>query len=261
MPNVATFAISGLLALTFFLPVVQGSERHYQDAMMLQSAEYDWCNHDCTPFDRPNYFFCVQVGDKILIGSRKADWAWMPDSIEMLEQSKQVSLAYDDRSIWVKNGDRETHLSRDYSEDVFTKPECTAEVHKNWLKDFESIKRPNTVPPEAVLVPKGRRPPIPLFSQTAPHFWVTCKLDSVKPWDVCDVWDEAGKVLYQLECVNIADHLAVLPKDLVIDPLTTKVYYEIHLKNGILLKDWAKARINNMPTPDSPPPKALTPQN
>jgi len=257
MPKKVASAITGLLALALVLPV-RGSERRYQDATMLQSAEYDWCNHDCAPFDRPNYFFCVQVGDTILIGSRKADWAWMPDSIRMLERSSQISLAYDDRSIWVRNGSRETHLSRDYSEDVFAKPECTAEIHRNWLKELESISRPMTVPPEAVLVPQGRRPPMTLFRKTGPYFWVTCNLDPVKPWDVCDAWDEAGKVLHKLECVNGADHVAVLPKDLVIDPLTTKVYYEIHLQNGILLKDWAKARINDVPTPDSPIPKPPT---
>jgi hypothetical protein len=56
-------------------------------------------------------------------------------------------------------------------------------------------------------------------------------------WDVCDTWDEKGIKLTKFECVNAEDHIAVVPKDLVINPLTTKVYSEIHLRNGVVLKD------------------------
>ena len=185
MSKLAVFTIIGLLALTFVLPL-QGEQRHYQDAVILQSAEYDWCNHDCAPSRQAErYFFCRPNGQtKIYLQwrSRKRTGvpaAWMPDSIQMFERTGSytqyagtTSLAYDDRSIWVKNGGSETHLSRDYSEDVFTKPECTAEIHKNWLKEFESIRRPTTERRRLFWCQRADRPPIPtLRTQTGLAFF------------------------------------------------------------------------------------------
>jgi hypothetical protein len=81
-----------------------------------------------------------------------------------------------------------------------------------------------------------------------------CSSDLQFLWDQCDTWDEKGRPFTHLEGVNSSTHRAVLQKDLIIDPLTTKAYYEIHLQSGIILTDWARARINNKPTPDSRPP-------
>ncbi len=166
---------------------------------------------------------------------------------------KQVSVRYNSRSIWIIRTDgKGMHLSKDYSQDTFGNAECTAEVHRHWMKELEPIKRPDTVPPEAVLIPHhpSRRP--------APYFWIICRFDPQSLWDVCDTWDEKGRPFTRLEGVNSLTHQAVLQKDLIVDPLTTKAYYEIHLQNGIVLRDWAKARINNKPTRDSrlplPPP-------
>jgi hypothetical protein len=53
--------------------------------------------------------------------------------------------------------------------------------------------------------------------------------------------------------VNVANHSAVPDKDLVIDPLATRNDFEIHLKDGTILRDWAKGRINNVPASDSVP--------
>ena len=261
--NRRRFALFAAFFLSFaFVGPLRGADRHYHDAAVLQFAEYNWCNHDCAPFDRSTYFFCFQVTNEIVIGSRKADWTWMPDSIGMLEKSKQVSLRYDGKSIWVIRSDgRETHLSRDYSEDVFSSPQCTAAVHSQWLQQLKSVSRPNGVPQDAVLVPKGPPPPIPLIYQTGPYFWVDCKLNAEREWDVCRSWDEKGAPLAQLECVDSVTRTAVLDRDLVVDPLTTKVYYEIHLRNGTVLKDWAKGRVNNTPTPGSSPPKHLPSPN
>lgn len=250
-----------LLAFAFAHPL-QGAERHYQEAAILQSAEYNWCNHDCVPFDRSTYFFCFQAPNEILIGSRKADWTWMPDSVGMLEKSKQVSLRYDEKSIWVIRADgKETHLNRDYSEDLFSNPQCTAVVHSHWLQQLASIVRPAGVPQDAVVVPKGPRPAIPLIYQRGPFFWVACKLNVEKEWDVCTSWDEKGAPLARVECIDSVTRTAVFDRDLAVDPLTTKVYYEIHLRNGVILKDWAKGRVNNTPTPNSQPLKHLPPTN
>jgi hypothetical protein len=140
------------------------------------------------------------------------------------------------------------HLGRDYSQDVFADPECSAEIHRRWLQELAPIKRPDAVPPEAILVPhrQSRRP--------SPYFWITCRFEAQSLWDACDTWDEKGHPFTKLEGVDSSTHRAVLQKDLIVDPLTTKEYYEIHLQNGIVLTDWAKARINNKPTPDSRPP-------
>lgn len=78
---------------------------------------------------------------------------------------------------------------------------------------------------------------------------------------MCRSWDEKGAPLAQLECIDSVTRTAVFDRDLLVDPLTTKVYYEIHLRNGIILKDWAKVAKNNNPTPGSPPPKHLPPTN
>lgn len=229
------------------LSSAKGGERKYVQGLMLDAATYDRCHNDCLPFDRPTFFFCVQADSQILIGSRNADWKWQYDSSQMLlKRGKPVSVRHDDESIWIVRTDgKEMHLGRDYSQDIFTDPECSAEIHRSWLKELEPIIRPHSVPPEAVLIPHrpSRRP--------SPYFWIACRFDSLSLWDVCDTWDEKGLPFTRLEGVDSSMHRAVLQKDLVVDPLTTKEHYEIHLRNGVVLTDWAKARINNKPTPDS----------
>jgi hypothetical protein len=49
------------------------------------------------------------------------------------------------------------------------------------------------------------------------------------------MWDEKGIKYKELKCVDSSGK-PVLPADLVVDPLTTQVDYEIHLKNGAILK-------------------------
>jgi len=233
------------------LSTASGGERKYVEGLMLDGDTYDWCHYDCLPFDRPTFFFCVQADNQILIGSHKADWKWQYDSSQMLGQrGKQVSVRYDDRSIWIVRTDgKDMHLDRDYSQDIFTDPECTAEIHLRWLKALEPINRPAAIPPEAVLVP--HRP----LRRPAPYFWITCRFESPALWDVCDTWDEKGRPFAQLEVVDSSPHRAVPQRDLIVDPLTTRMYDEIHLKNGDVLRDWAKARINGKATPDNPLPQ------
>lgn len=232
--SVARLSVLATIVFILACSSILAREHKYQDAVMIDAAEYDWCHHDCAPFDRPTFFFCFQVSDQVLVGSRKADWAWMYDSSQMLSfRGKQVSIRFDDDSIWIIRTDtKDMHLRRDYSQDVFERPECTAEVHRHWLREFEKIKRPGAVPPEAVLIPQGARP---FFKSEGPHFWVSCSFDSQANWDLCERWDEKGIKYKELKCVN-SSNKPVVPADLVVDPLTTKVDYEIHLKNGTVLK-------------------------
>jgi hypothetical protein len=234
---------------------MQGAEPKHQDGVMLQAAEYDWCHYDCFMFDRPTYFYCVKVADKVLVGSRKADWAWMYDTSQLMQfQGKTVALRNDKASIWIVRPDgKETHLAQDYSEDVFSNPACVSEVHRHWLRQLEHSKRPDGVPAAAVLVPKGSGK---VFSTVGPHFWVTCNYDPDANFDRCTWWDQKGVQSPGYEFVDSSNHTPVAQADLVIDPLTTEVYYEIHLRNGVVLKDWAKSRINNQPSADSVRPTA-----
>jgi hypothetical protein len=248
-----------MLKLFFALPVLigfldaQDVDHELTPSLMIQATDYDWCHYDCAPFDRPTLFFCFNVDGHILIGSRKADWAWMYDSRQMFRfAGKPVALRHNDRSIWVVRTDqKEMQLEQNYSEDVFSDPSCTAEIHRHWLRDMNGIKRPSSVPPEAVLIPKG---PHSLFRTEGPHFWIACVFDSRASWNLCTMWDEKGINYRTLECVDGETRRPVLDSDLVIDPLLTRTDYEVHLKNGIVLKDWARARINNEPTATSAPP-------
>ena len=53
---------------------------------------------------------------------------------------------------------------------------------------------------------------------------------------MCVLWDEKGSEYKALKCVNPSNGPAT-PQDLIaIDPLTTTVDYEIHLKNGMVLR-------------------------
>ena len=124
-------------------------------------------------------------------------------------------------------------LNQDYSRDVFRRPECVAEVHRHWLQQVAQVKRPDTVPSEAVLVPTGPRS---FFKSVGPHFWVSCAFNTKTNQDACTTWDEAGVKYRELECVNSANRQPIDQPNLVIDPLTTQTDYQIHLTNGAILE-------------------------
>jgi hypothetical protein len=189
----------------------------------------------------------VQVGGRVLVGSKGADLVWMYDSSNMFAfAGKAISVRFDARSLWLLRPDKkEIHLTQDYSNDVFGDQACSDEVRRRWIKRFENAPRPPTAPPEAVLIPLDPRS----------YFWINCHFDSNNNWDSCAEWDRTGeKYKHDLELVNAADHAAVLDSSLVIDPLVTRTTYEIHLKNGAVLKDWAKSRVNDVPSSNSIPP-------
>lgn len=217
-----------------------------EQGILLDTSEYDWCHYDCFPFDRPTLFFCVQVNNRILIGSRGADWRWMYDSSQMFKfRGKPVSLRYDDGSIWIVRTDgKDMHLRQDYSKDVFRNSACSAEIHRHWLQHLPKEPRPNDVPSQAILVPRSEKS----------YFYVDCTFDSKSNWDLCSLWDEKGRMYGQQECVDGESHRGVVQSELTIDPLTTTSDYQFHLKNGVVLADWAKGRINNKPISGSIPP-------
>jgi hypothetical protein len=212
------------------------AQNKHQAGVMLQALEYDSCHYDCQPFDRPEYFFCIQVGNEVLIARRKADWVWMYDTSKLLSFSgKEVSLRWDDQSIWlVRTDSKEIRLHRDYSEDLFDRNECTAEIHKHWLHNFDSVRRPDSVPGEAVLIPRVGGTFFGGLDKL--HFWIRCSYDEGANLDVCETWDPKGKKSREIRYLDSAGQ-PVLAGDLIVDPMTTRIESEIHLKNGRVLKE------------------------
>ncbi|HVA18174.1 MAG TPA: hypothetical protein VMV59_10740 [Candidatus Dormibacteraeota bacterium] len=239
-----------ILAIASSCAHASGHKR--EQGILLDTSEYDWCHYDCQPFDSPTLYFCVQIDNRVLVGSGGTGLRWAYDNTKMLAfRGKPISIRYNDHSIWIVRTDgKEMHLKQNYSRDVFRNAACTAEVHVHWLNHFKNITRPNAVPSQAVLIPKGKHS----------YFWANCVFDSRSKWDGCSVWDSKGIKYADRECVDRQNHRAVLQSDLLIDPLTTTSDYEFHLKNGVVLADWAKGRINNKPISGSIPPLPPLPQ-
>lgn len=235
-----------MAALAVVSSSASSSHRKYQDAKLVEGEIYSWCHFDCAPFDNPELFFCLQVDNRTLIASGGTGWRWAYDNTKMLGfQGKTVSVRYNDRSIWIVRTDgKEMHLKQNYSLNVFRNAACTAEIHVHWLNHLKNTTRPNGVPSQAILVPQSEKS----------YFYVDCTFDSKSNWDLCSLWDEKGHMYGQQECVNRESHRGVVQSALTIDPLTTTSDYEFHLKNGVVLADWAKGRINNKPIPGSIPP-------
>ena len=198
---------------------------------MLGTASYDPCHGDCAPFDRQVNLFCVKVGERILIGSRKADWRWRYDATKMFEfVGKQVSLRYDDHSIWlVRTDGKDLFLDRRVSYDRFADPRCSAATRSQWLSLIGSPPRPASVPTDAVIVPQGDQD----------FRWMKCTYDSLADADRCVIWSSGGfeeDRLHPGEWGDKTDGKAVPPDRLLIDPLSTLDHFEIHLKDGTILK-------------------------
>lgn len=222
------------------------SQHKYQQGTLIEGAIYDWCHYDCQPFDSPTLYFCVQVDNRVLVGSGGTGWRWAYDNTKMLAfKGKPISVRYSDHSIWIVRTDgKEMHLKQNYSRNVFRNAACAAEIHVHWLNHLKNTTRPNGVPSQAILVPQSDKS----------YFYVDCTFDSKSNWDLCSLWDEKGRMYGQQECVSRETHRGVVQSALTIDPLTTTSDYEFHLKNGVVLADWAKGRINNKPIPGSIPP-------
>jgi hypothetical protein len=224
------------------------SEREYQNAVLLQGAAYSSCHYDCAPFDRPTLYFCIQFGSEILVGSRGADPIWAYDSSRMFALAgKSVSMRHNGDDLWLRRPDgKDMHLKKDYSNDVFSDAACSAAVRKRWVQKFAAVAPPQGVPQSAALVPLTERS----------YFWVQCHLDPQKGWDSCKEWGSKGDPDTQRELVDPATQAGVGDGALDIDPIATEDKAALHLKNGIVLRDWAKGRINGVPAPGSVPPTA-----
>jgi hypothetical protein len=232
MRTVAALALP-FVVIILAAPLTHAQVRRYRSGLLIDTGEYDWCHYDCAPFDRPILFFCLQVDDQILVGRRHADWIWAYDSSKMFAyKGKPVQVRFNQKSIWmIRTDGKDMRLGRGDLLDVFSNPKCTAEVHRSWLSKIGHVTRPQTVPSSAVLIPEG---PTSILKSQGPHFWARCSFDVGSNSDICKLWDDKGFGY------KTAKYVAPLGKALpdpalVIDPLTTKFDYEIHLKDGFVL--------------------------
>jgi hypothetical protein len=240
-------AIQCIVMFAALCAPAKDSPPDHKQGVLVEGREYDPCHGDCFPLDRPTLYFCLQVDDRIVVGSRGADPAWLYDSSKMFALVGQaIAVRLDSHSLWITRPDKkEIHLRQDYSNDVFASQICSNEVRRHWLERFAHTPRPASVPKDAVLVPLSNRS----------YFWVRCEFDRQKNWDSCAEWNDKGeRHPRDRELVNVATHSAVLDQNLIIDPLSTRNDFEIHLSNGVVLKDWAKGRINDVPATNSLPP-------
>jgi hypothetical protein len=105
------------------------------------------------------------------------------------------------------------------------------------LENLSGVRRPTSVPANAVLIPEGGR----LFWHY--YSWVHCSFDPTENDDICTYWDKTGRKDYEDHVVSDRDRSPVPESDLQIDPYTTR-HNEVRLQNGILLVSDGRARIN-----------------
>jgi len=236
--------------LLFFSSVLLGTlPADYQTGLLLEATTYDWCHADCGPFTTESALICVQVEGKTLIGERNLDHDWR-DYYPQLQatQGKSIPVRYDNRSVWLRLADaKQVHFSQRYDLDQVKTPACTAEIHRHMLRSLGDVKRPATVPADAILIPEGVR----FFWHY--YSWVRCSFDGAEHDNICTYWDKAGHKDYESHVVSEKDHRPVSQNDLQVDAYTTR-HNEVRLKNGIALVSDGRARVNGKLVTQQPKP-------
>lgn len=235
--TILAFCILSALSLS---PLVLGTSADgYQIGTLLEVVNYDWCHHDCAPFNTESALICVQVAGSTLIGDRKIGNDWKEFYPQLSNgQGKPITVRFDSKSIWVKSaGRKEFRFTQRYDEDLMHTPTCRAEIHRHMLKSLGGVARPPSVPSDAVLIPEGGR----FFW----HFysWVSCSFDAPENDNICTYWDKAGRKDCESHVVSERDRRPVPQEQLRIDPFTTR-HNEVRLTNGIALVPDGRARIN-----------------
>jgi hypothetical protein len=228
------------MAILFSVTFLHGDSPDGSRAgVLLESTSFDWCHADCGPFNTESIFVCIQVDGKTLIGSRKdsndlREYYYHPSN----KPGMPVRVRYDDRSIWLGTSENKLfHFEQGYEQDLFYTPTCIAEIHQRMFKSLGDVRKPASVPTEAVLIPEGGR----FFW----HFysWVRCSFDANENDNICTYWDKAGHKDYESHVVSEVDRKPVPETELQVDPYTTR-RNEVRLKNGIRLVSDGRARIN-----------------
>jgi len=220
-----------------------------QTGTLVEIMNYDRCNGDCSPFTTAVTLICVQVDGKTLIGERKlhSDWREYYSKLSTM-QGTSIPIRYDNGSIWLVTAQgKQIQFDQKYDQDVMKMPSCTAEIHRHSLKSLGDVKRPASVPDDAILIPQGGG----FFGHY--YTWVRCAVDPPENDDVCTYWDKNGRKDHDDHVVSSKDSRAVPATDLHIDPYTSR-QNEVHLNNGTALVSDGRARINGKLVTDQPKP-------
>ena len=206
------------------------SPDEYKAGLLLESTTYDWCHHDCAPFTTESALICVQVEGKTLVGERNLDHDWRDYSSQLNDaQGKTIRVRYDNRSLWLMLAQaKQVQFNQRYELDQMKAPACTAEIHRHMLQSLSDVKKPTTVPADAILIPEGGR----FFWRY--YSWVRCSVDEAEQDNICTYWDRTGRKDYESHLVGEKDHRPVRQDDLQVDAYTTR-RNEVRLRNGIAL--------------------------
>jgi hypothetical protein len=240
------FALNGQSALG------QTQPKGFQQGLILGVTYGDDCYDNAGVFNCYASTFCVQVDDIAVVGYRLAFplW-WGPEDLTRFNKQKVWVRFTDDSVTIIPEDGKKRQFRRQMQEGTDKRfagsSDCVEGLHRTWLTKIGMPSRPSGLPADAVLVP----------TSGSSYDWESCRFDPKHNWDLCTVWYWKATRPYEYESVNSIDHRAVRQEDLQIDPLTS-LPYEIRLKNGILLHDWAKGRVitgaQNTPDPTSIPP-------
>jgi len=136
-------AVAFVALIAFAAPVSFGkkADRKTASATVLDRNSYICSN--CF-FGTSDYYYCFDVGDKILIGYQKVpSLGWKEHETNLLTRvhkgyepwspaSDKVDISYDDKSIYVTGADgKEARLHQNYQTDIFLhSAQCRAAIHK-----------------------------------------------------------------------------------------------------------------------------------
>jgi hypothetical protein len=227
------------IALFFSSSLLRALPDDSHAGLLLETATYDWCHGDCGPFTTESALVCVQVEGKTLVGERNLDHDWREYYSQLdATQGKPIRIRYDNRSVWLMLvGAKEVHFNQRYDLDQMKTPACTAEIHRHMLQSLGDVKRPTSVPADAVLIPEGGR----FFWHY--YSWVRCSVDEAEQDNICTYWDKTGRKDYESHEVSEKDHRSVNQDELQVDAYTTR-RNEVRLKNGTALVSDGRARVN-----------------
>jgi hypothetical protein len=245
-----TYLVLFMLLSLFPTSLLSSSSAHDpQTGTLVEIMNYDPCNGDCSPFTTASTLICVQVDGKTLIGERKLHSDWREYYFELSKrQGTAIPIRYDDGSIWLVTAPgKQIRFNEKYDQDVMRAPACTAEIHRHWLKSLGDVKRPASVPDDAILIPQGGDFSVHYYT------WVRCTVDQAENDDVCTYWDKNGRKDHDDYVVGNKDRRAVPAADLNIDPYTSR-QNEVHLNDGTALVSDGRARINGKLVTDQPKP-------
>jgi len=237
------------IILVFSCSLLGALPEDYHEGSLLEFTSYDWCHGDCGPFTTESALVCVQVDGKTFVGERNLDHDWREYYSQLdATRGKPIQIRYDGRSVRLMLANaRQVHFNQRYDIDQMKTPACTAEIHRHMLQSLGDVKRPESVPTDAVLIPEGGR----FFWHY--YSWVSCSVDEAEQDNICTYWDKTGRKDHESHVVSEKDHRLVSQDELLVDAYTTR-RNEVRLKNGIALVSDGRARVNGKLVTQQPKP-------